>query len=317
MLEIGGYIELDKYRLPMLHENAIKLNCGRNALAYLIESKNIAKLYIPKFNCDCITDLSKRMKVDYDTYSIDKNFKPIFNSKLNKDEYLYLINYYGQISNEEIKVYKDKYKNLIVDNAQAYFQMPVEGIDTLYTCRKFFGVSDGAILYTDLPLNCELEVDESFNRMRFVLGRFERNASEFYLESSKNNDLFDVEPVKYMSKLTYNLLHGIDYDYVGKKRTTNFEYLNRVFKDINQLQLCTPRGAFMYPLLISNGAEIRKELQQKKIYIPVLWPNVLNECSEDSIEYNYAKNILPLPCDQRYSEEEMEYMSKLILERMV
>ena len=317
MLEIGGYIELDKYRLPMLHENAIKLNCGRNALAYLIESKNIAKLYIPKFNCDCITDLSKRMKVDYDTYSIDKNFKPIFNSKLNKDEYLYLINYYGQISNEEIKVYKDKYKNLIVDNAQAYFQMPVEGIDTLYTCRKFFGVSDGAILYTDLPLNCELEVDESFNRMRFVLGRFERNASEFYLESSKNNDLFDVEPVKYMSKLTYNLLHGIDYDYVGKKRTTNFEYLNRVFKDINQLQLCTPRGAFMYPLLISNGAKIRKELQQKKIYIPVLWPNVLNECSENSIEYNYAKNILPLPCDQRYSEEEMEYMSKLILERMV
>lgn len=317
MLEIGGYIELDKYRLPMLHGDAIKLNCGRNALAYLIESKNITKLYIPKFNCDCITDLCKRMNVDYDTYSIDKNFKPIFNSKLNKDEYLYLINYYGQVSNEEIKVYKDKYKNLIVDNAQAYFQMPIEGIDTLYTCRKFFGVSDGAILYTDLLLNRELEVDESFNRMRFVLGRFERNASDFYLESSKNNDLFDVEPVKYMSKLTDNLLHGIDYDYVGQKRTTNFEYLNKVFKDINQLQLCTPRGAFMYPLLISNGAEIRKQLQQKKIYIPVLWPNVLNECSEDSIEYNYAKNILPLPCDQRYSEEEMEYMSKLILERMV
>lgn len=317
MLEIGGYIELDKYRLPMLHGDAIKLNCGRNALAYLIESKNIAKLYIPKFNCDCITYLCKRMNVDYDTYSIDKNFKPIFNSKLNKDEYLYLINYYGQISNEEIKVYKDKYKNLIVDNAQAYFQMPIEGIDTLYTCRKFFGVSDGAILYTDLLLNRELEVDESFSRMRFVLGRFERNASDFYLESSKNNDLFDVEPVKYMSKLTDNLLHGIDYDYVGQKRTTNFEYLNKVFKDINQLQLCTPRGAFMYPLLIANGAEIRKELQQKKIYIPILWPNVLNECSEDSIEYNYAKNILPLPCDQRYSEEEMEYMSKLILERMV
>ncbi|MFR3431475.1 MAG: hypothetical protein ACLTTH_15965 [Holdemanella porci] len=162
------------------------------------------------------------MNVDYDAYSIDTNFKPIFNSKLNKDEYLYLINYYGQISNEEIKVYKDKYKNLIVDNAQAYFQMPIEGIDTLYTCRKFFGVSDGGILYTDLLLNRELEVDESFNRMRFVLGRFERNASDFYLESSKNNDLFDVEPVKYMSKLTDNLLHGIDYDYVGKEKNNEF-----------------------------------------------------------------------------------------------
>ena len=36
--------------------------------------------------------------------------------------------------------------------------------------------------------------------------------------------------------------------------------LNKVFKDINQLQLCTPRGAFMYPLLIANGAEIRKDI---------------------------------------------------------
>ena len=317
MIEIGGYIELDTYRLPMLHENAIKLNCGRNALAYLIESKNIKKLYIPKFNCDCITDLCKRMNIDFDTYSIDKSFRPIFNKELNAGEWFYLINYYGQISNTEIEVYKGKYKNIIVDNAQAYFQMPVEGTDTLYTCRKFFGVSDGAILYTDKKLNRKLDIDESFNRMRFVLGRFERSASEFYIESSENNDLFDNESIKYMSKLTQNLLHGIDYGYVGKKRTTNFEYLDKIFKDKNQLQLCTPNGAFMYPLLVSNGAEIRKELQQKKIYIPVLWPNVLNECSEESIEYNFAKNILPLPCDQRYSEEEMEYMSKLILERMV
>lgn len=317
MVEIGGYIELDTYRLPMLHENAIKLNCGRNALAYLIESKNIKKLYIPKFNCDCITDLCKRLNLDFDTYSIDNKFRPIFDKELNDGEYLYLINYYGQILNAEIEIYTGKYKNIIVDNAQAYFQMPVDGIDTLYTCRKFFGVSDGAILYTDTKLNRELDIDESFNRIRFVLGRFERNASEFYIESSENNDLFDNEPVKYMSKLTENLLHGIDYGYVGKKRTTNFEYLDKVFKHINQLQLCTPNGAFMYPLLVSNGAEIRKELQQKKIYIPVLWPNVLHECSEESIEYNFAKNILPLPCDQRYSEEEMEYMSKLIIERMV
>ncbi len=42
--EIGGYIELDSYNLPMLHENAIGLNCARNAADYLIKSKNIKKL---------------------------------------------------------------------------------------------------------------------------------------------------------------------------------------------------------------------------------------------------------------------------------
>ena len=35
MREIGGYIELETFRGRMLHEEATKLNCGRNALAYL------------------------------------------------------------------------------------------------------------------------------------------------------------------------------------------------------------------------------------------------------------------------------------------
>lgn len=30
--KIGGYIELDRYQLPMRHEKAIALNCGRSAL---------------------------------------------------------------------------------------------------------------------------------------------------------------------------------------------------------------------------------------------------------------------------------------------
>ena len=43
-------------------------------------------------------------------------------------------------------------KNVIIDNVQAYFQRPIEGFDTLYSCRKYFGVPDGAVLYTDLEI---------------------------------------------------------------------------------------------------------------------------------------------------------------------
>ena len=43
MREIGGYIELDSYCLPMLHEGAVALNCGRNALAYLLRARQIKK----------------------------------------------------------------------------------------------------------------------------------------------------------------------------------------------------------------------------------------------------------------------------------
>ena len=47
MREIGGYIELEHNRNPMLHEECIKLNCGRSGLAYIIEAKGIRKIALP------------------------------------------------------------------------------------------------------------------------------------------------------------------------------------------------------------------------------------------------------------------------------
>lgn len=119
----------------------------------------------------------------------------------------------------------ETYKNIIIDNAQAYFHKPIRGIDTLYTCRKLFGVSDGAVLYTDKRLQRELSYDQSYEIIRFVLGRYEKESLQFYEDSVRNNELFENEPVKMMSKLTYNLLHGINYDEVKRKRTENFVYL--------------------------------------------------------------------------------------------
>lgn len=120
------------------------------------------------------------------------------------------------------------------------------------------------------------------------------------------------EPIKIMSKLTQNLLHGINYDLVKKRRTDNFEYLHEKFEKINVLKLRCIEGAFMYPLYIENGFKIRKELQKEKIYIPMLWPNVVESCKESEVEYKLAKNILPLPVDQRYTIEIMKYMEKII-----
>lgn len=240
-------------------------------------------------------------------YNIGLDFKPQIKDY---DGWLYVVNFYGQLTNEYILTLG---KNVIVDNAQAYFQRPVKGVDTIYTCRKFFGVPDGAILYTDKLIEINL-MDESYNRMNFLLGRFERTASEFYKDYVDNNHFFKDEPIKIMSKLTENLLHGLDYDVIKKKRTENFSYLNSKLASINKLTLKIPEGAFMYPLYIDNGFEIRKKLQDKKIFIPTLWPAVFNLCSENDLEYDMAKNILPIPVDQRYGIDEMNIIINSILE---
>lgn len=62
----------------------------------------------------------------------------------------------------------------------------------------------------------------------------------------------------------------------------------------------------MYPLLIENGKEIRKIMQENKIFISTLWPSFLGDEYDTYLEEKLSQNILPIPCDQRYTIEDMK-----------
>ena len=314
MKEIGGYIEFEYFHGYMLHGDGIKLDCGRSCLAYLIKAKGIDCLAMPSFMCDAVFDLCSEHNVKMDFYDVSYDLKPI-SPKVKEGAYLYLCNYYGQLNEQDIAAYRDRYRKVIVDNTQAYFAEPVTGVDTIYTCRKYFGVPDGGILYSSDVLHEEIEQAESFDQMLYLMGRFERTASEFYENSSFNNDRFKGQPVKRMSKLTENLLHGLDYEYIKQRREENFDFLHAAFKERNRLTLKKVPGPFAYPLLIdeaSDAATIRKKLAIEKIYVPILWQNVVNAEQKKRTDYDLAMNILPIPCDQRYGIPEMGYLTEMI-----
>ena len=308
MKEIGGYLEFEQLISNPYYKNVVQLNTGRNALIYLIKAKNIKKIYLPYFMCNSISLILRKYSIEYEYYHINKEFLPIIDEKAKDNEYIYIVNYYGQISNKKVLMVKEQYNSVILDNTQAFFQKPIKDIDTIYSCRKYFGLPDGAYLSTGVVFNEKLEEDQSASRMKHILGRFERQASEYYSEFKKNEDPFRELPIKKMSKLTENILGAIDYQRIIELRNRNFKILNDNLKPTNILDIKTPFGAFAYPYYVENGIETRKRLAEKKIYIPTLWPNVLKDNSETSIEFDYAANILPLPCDQRYGVKEMEYI---------
>ena len=104
------------------------------------------------------------------------------------------------------------YGNIIVDNAQAFFARPIKGIDTLYSCRKFFGVPDGGDAYTDAGFQGSIPIDVSMERMKHILGRFDgKSASDYYDHFNNNDESFKEIELRYMSKLTHNILGAIDY----------------------------------------------------------------------------------------------------------
>ena len=118
MKEIGGYFELDQFVKKPYHNNMIKLNTGRNALVYLVKAKNIQKIFLPYLLCNSVSDILNSHKINYEYYNIDKNFLPVFDKKLEYGEYIYIVNYYGQITDDRIIELKNKYLNLILDNTQ-------------------------------------------------------------------------------------------------------------------------------------------------------------------------------------------------------
>lgn len=314
MREIGGYIEFEYFNGKPYHEGALALNSGRHCVEYLIRAKKISKIFLPYFLCDSINELCVKLGVAVQYYHVGQDFKPNLDDvSLGDNEYIYIVNFYGQLCDKFILELKKKYDNIIVDNAQAFFARPIKAVDTCYTARKFFGVSDGGYLYTDAKLSEKLEKDCSHGRMEFLFGRMDCSANEFYARYASNNELFSGEPLKEMSNTTANIMRGLDYKKIADIRFKNFKYLNSKFKQLNKLDLTIPKGAFAYPLYVDNGREIRKILQAQKIYIPTLWTDVLDVGGADSLEMDMALNILPLPVDQRYGLDDMRYLADAVM----
>lgn len=306
MGEIGGYFGMERLAGREYYPDLIAVNNGRNALLYLLRARKIKKLYIPYFLCDSVSKLCDRYGYAYEYYHIAPDFTPIFTKQLSSREYLYIVNYYGQIPNCLAQQYSERYGNVIFDNIHAFFQKPVKGIDTIYSCRKFFGVPDGGYLSTTARLDEELPVDVSAGRMKHILGRFEGSASEYYADFKANDHSFVQLELRNMSALTHNLLCGIDYERVKQIRNENYVFLGKALGSANKLRPIDHHGPYAYPFYCKNGMEVKHKLAQNKIFVATLWPNVL-DC-KGTLEKDYAENILPLPCDQRYNIEDMTRM---------
>jgi len=305
-MEIGGYIELERFHGSIYHDGAIALNCGRGCLAYLIAARQIEKMLVPSFLCDSVTSLCLREGVSLREYSVGEDLQPVWNFEVAEGEYLLLVDYYGQLTNESrMHAGEISFGRLIVDETQNYFALPQEGVDTLYTCRKYFGVPDGGFLYTDALRIEGLARGESRERVGYLIGRLERSAEEFYADAAANNESFADEPALIMSRFTENMLRAIDYERVIASRNANYEQLEAEFGKVNQLDLSKPVGPFAYPLLLEDGMRLKRELAQEGIFVPTLWPNVAEQ-AEDDLARRYARDILPLPVDQRYGPAEMD-----------
>jgi hypothetical protein len=170
-----------------------------------------------------------------------------------KDKYVeYLVNKYGD--------------RLIVDNAQSFYSKHYKGISTVYSPRKFVGVPDGGIAYIDNPVQLNYQQDKSFGRCRHLLRRYDETASQGYSDFRVSEESLDNREIMLMSNLTKVLLRNVDFYFVKKRRTQNFEYLHKKIGKDNKLKIDmnSIECPLVYPFYTDN-VNLRKQLISNKI----------------------------------------------------
>ncbi len=307
---IGGYFELESHLLEAgkpMHSQALALTSGRACLARYLAHTRPSKLWIPYYCCDAILQPLIETKTPFSFYEIDRNLEPITLPLLGQEEAILYINYFGIKEEYSLSLLEQFRERLIIDNTQAFFvEMRQKGW-AFNSARKFFGVPDGAYLYSPEPLKPPSVVNHLVH-MEHLLSRLQGDRQKGYEQFLKAENEVSSEN-RGMSLQSSRLLSGVDYPRVAQSRLRNYAHYQQALDSVNQLRFPPLRAGsipFCYPLLLDHQIN-REPLYQQEIFIPTLWKECLDrDVSGFSWEKELTRRLLPLPLDHRYSENDCD-----------
>ena len=238
------------------------------------------------------------------------------------------IDYFGFSTDRHCMASVKERKGWVLEDAcQAMLSKHVgAGADfVLFSPRKFVGVPDGGIL----QIRCD-GFDEAFSsekpptpwwlkafaavlhRRDFDRGSFRDDWFQQFREAEAES------PVGYfaMSELSQTILtHGVDHSTHATLRRENYAFLLSHLGDYAMFPHLpddvVPLG---FPIRIASRDSVRHRLFQHEIYPPVHWPIAGIVPDEFRDSHRLAEEIMTLPCDQRYSLDDMARMASLVPE---
>ena len=312
---IGGYFELElQYKSGHFH-SGLHFNSGRSCLAHALIRSKARRLYLPYYICQSVLEPLRFHNIKYEYYRIDSNFEIAEKMSVDEGEKLLYVNYFGLKEAYLESLIQEFSSSLIIDNTQDFFAKPAAGIDTFYSARKFFGVPDGGYLFpADDSFNSNIDRSSSLDKCAHLIGRMVNGPQRHYQDYLANESAFKYAGIKRMSVLSERMLNSIDYDDVMAKRKDNYLYIHNSLSRYNNIYLqdAAIRGPMCYPLLVYKDG-LREALIKEQVFVPQFWREVLkHNLNADSPEVVFAKYILPLPIDQRYSYVHMDRIINII-----
>lgn len=319
-MEIGSFLEL---QLPKGCEfykqetDIARLNTGRMGIWHAFRVTGCKRIWIPIYQCDSIRETFEKKGVEICFYHQDKAFNPI-DIRTNNDDAVLIVNYYGIMSSARMVELAKPYKHAIIDCAQSFFCQPVEDALMVYSCRKFVGVPDGAYV---VGKDAHKYVDEypqcySSDTAAFLLKRIEYGCEgKGYEARSLNEHRIDTEDCMKMSKLTRALMDAEDYESNKRKRKNNFAYAHKLLCNINLIDpiryMDDETVPMVYPLVVEEDECIQRLIAAKH-FQGHWWSYICEEQPNDTFEYWISRYVIPITIDQRYGQEEINYLVNIV-----
>ena len=313
------------------------LRSGRDAFkaVAMLNRETHNKVLLPALCCNSMVMPFRIYDYSIEYYSINNNFTANYHELFNKlDEktiFVYM-NYFGNISLKtgQLTRLKKQFSNtlFIEDNTHDILKSKSEGFMpdfSICSIRKWFALPDGGILtanHQTLKNMINFEVDQFFSSIReealklkseyLVSG--DRNIKDVFLKKfRKSNAYLDADTsIRTMSKSSADILKKLKIEDMFNIRIKNCVALNSLIMKSIIGRLETAPSLY-FPVIIHKRDYVQKKLADLGIYCPVIWP-IPNEARKLCSFSDYiSDHILALPCDHRYTQDDMHYISAKFL----
>lgn len=348
--EIGSYFSIDHCDvvrsqdcvMPNLFgEGAVYYSTCRSAikeiLRVLSHKRKIALL--PAFTCHAVVEPFETSGFDVFPYPVQKDLtvNPVdFSAKVNEvhPDVILIHDYFGFDSNQMLRESGAIEKcraagiTIIVDETQTMFstyqQLPADYY--VGSIRKWMGIPDGAFA-TGAQLTQPMKEDVALSEAKLKAMEYKHNYL-FQAVGEKENvlplyrqaeNILDAQSEVFsISNLSSHLLGHYDIDGFANKRRENYCKLAEGLRGIKNI--VTPFTTaeendtpFYMPVFVKeNRRELQRYLAENSVFATVIWgcPEQFVDKIDDNARSIYAE-ILCIPCDQRYTIKDMEYICEL------
>ena len=303
---------------------------ARSGIWLLIHRLKPSQVWIPSYLCQTILwaidpGVTLRFyEMDYDLRAKSGQWV----SEVNAGDLVIFIDYFGFPYDRELGArIKERGAWVLEDASQSLLSAQVGLLSdfVVYSIRKWIGVPDGGILrypetfpLEDVPLTPPPVAwwMKAF-RARILRRQFDEGhpTRDWFRLFRETEDTAPVGPYA-MSQLSRNVLECCaDYSTIGRSRIENYRRLSAGLTHYALFPMLeegvVPLG---FPVRIRRRDEVLQALFQSEIYPPVHWriEGVVPPRYEES--HRLASQIMTIPCDQRYAEDDMERIMRIFLQ---